>query len=317
MTFYFSRACRAGLPVVSRSLMVLLLSSLSLPSVAAPPSPIKLWPNGAPGDTELALPAQSTEVRGDATQITSNVSDPTLTFYPAPEADNTRAMVLVCPGGGYHVLANSHEGIDVCTWLNKQGIHAALLLYRVPRRPDREKHVAPLQDVQRAMTIIRSHAADWNLDADRVGILGFSAGGHLATMALTSDGKRTYPPEAVGGAEPPGIGCVPDFGVLVYPAYLSDPDDPFAISPEVKVTDTTPPTFIVFAHDDHRYVEGSARFYLQMLKSKRPCELHIFAKGGHGFGMRETGQPVAEWPGLALDWMKSTEILKPSDEAAR
>lgn len=279
---------------------------------AEPLEPIKLWPNGVPGEADLKLPEQSSEIRGDATQIISNVSIPTLTMYPAPADNNKGTTILVCPGGAYNILAYSHEGSDVCKWLNEKGINAGLLKYRVPRRQkddDAKKHVAPLQDVQRAMTMLRAGADKWKLDSKKIGILGFSAGGHLSAMALTSDGKRTYPADSAPG-EPEGISCVPDFGVLVYPAYLTDKDDPVKLSSEVKVTETTPATFLIVSHDDRRFVEGSARFYIQMLRNKRQSELHIFAKGGHGFGMRKSGNRVAEWPQMALDWMKVVEMVE-------
>ena len=289
----------------------LLFAFLAFPSfsVAAPSDPIKLWPGVAPGDEDVALKAQDTEVRKDQTQITRNVSVPTLTMYLAPEDNNKGTTILVCPGGAYNVLANSHEGIDVCEFLNSQGINAGLLMYRVPRRPDRDKHAAPLQDVQRAMTMIRANAKEWKLRPEKVGILGFSAGGHLSAMALTSDGKRTYPSTAAG-EEPEGISCVPDFGVLVYPAYLEAKDETANLSPELTVTATTPPTFLVVADDDKKYVEGSAWFYIQMFRKNRPCELHIFAKGGHGFGMRKTDERVAHWPQMAVDWMGASGFVK-------
>lgn len=291
------------LRAIMRSTLAVCIFSVS--AQADPLEPIKLWSHGVPSEADLKLPKESREIRGDSTEIMSNVSIPTLTMYPAPAGNNKGTTVLVCPGGGYNILAYSHEGSDVCKWLNEKGINAGLLKYRVPRRhkdDDAKKHVAPLQDVQRAMTMIRANADKWKLNRKKVGILGFSAGGHLSAMALTSDGKRTYSAESAPD-ESEGISCIPDFGILVYPAYLGDKDDPVALSPELKVTETTPATFLIVAHDDRKYVEGSPRFYIQMLKKNRPCELHIFAKGGHGFGMRKSGNRVANWPQLALDWM--------------
>lgn len=296
---------RSLLPPVS-FIVCLFLAASNLS--AEPGEPIKIWPNGAPGDEALEIGEQNTEMRDGEIAITRNVKEPTLTIYPAPEDNNKGVTLLVCPGGGYNVLANSHEGTEICEWLNEHGVNAALLMYRVPRRPDREKHVAPLQDVQRAMTILRSKAVEWKMDADRIGILGFSAGGHLSSMALTSDGKRTYPADAVG--DEPDVKLIPDFGILVYPAYLTDKDDPVALSPEVKVTESTPPTFLVVAHNDTKYVEGSARFYIQMLRNKRPCELHIYQRGGHGFGMKKSPHRVAKWPGVALGWMNANGYTK-------
>jgi len=286
-------------------LAALALLTMSASLSAAPTEPIPLWPKGVPGEADLKLPAESIELKGDyQIQILSNVSQPSLTVYPAENPNG--AAVIVCPGGGYNILAYSHEGTEVCEWLNSLGITAGLLKYRVPRREDLEKHDAPLQDAQRAIGLMRSRAAEWKVDPKRVGILGFSAGGHLATMALTSDGTRSYEADPVIDA----ASAVPDFGVLVYAAYLIDEKNPDVLSPEVKVTDKTPPAFLVIAHDDKKFVEGNARFYIEMLRKNRPCELHIFAKGGHGFGFKNTKEEIVQWPALAGKWMAAEGLLK-------
>ena len=284
---------------------LLALLTMSAPLHAAPLAPIPLWPKGVPGEADLKLPAESIELKSEyQIQILSNVSVPTLTVFPAEKPNG--AAVIVCPGGGYNILAYSHEGIEVCEWLNSLGITAGLLKYRVPRREGLEKHDAPLQDAQRAIGLMRSRAAEWQIDPKRVGILGFSAGGHLATMALTSDGTRRYEVDpAIDGAS-----AVPDFGVLVYAAYLLDEKNPDVLSPEVKVTDQTPPAFLVIAHDDKKFVEGNARFYIEMLRKNRPCELHIFAKGGHGFGFKNTPEAIVQWPDLAGKWLAAEGFLK-------
>jgi len=278
---------------------------MCLPLSAAPLDPIPLWPGGVPGEAGLKLPAESIERKGDyQIQILSNVSLPTLTVYPAETPNG--AAVVVCPGGGYNILAYSHEGTEVCEWLNSLGVTAGLLKYRVPRREGLEKHAAPLQDAQRAIGLMRSRAAEWKVDPKRVGILGFSAGGHLATTALTSDGTRTYEADP----EVDGVSAIPDFGVLVYAAYLLDEKNADALSPEVEVTDRTPPAFLVVAHDDAKFVEGNARFYIEMRRKGRPCELHVFAKGGHGFGLKNTKEEIARWPALAGKWMEAEGLLR-------
>ena len=284
---------------------LLALLTMSAPLHAAPLAPLPLWPKGVPGEADLKLPAESIELKGDyQIEILSNVSQPTLTVFPAENPNG--AAVIVCPGGGYNILAYSHEGTEVCEWLNSLGITAGLLKYRVPRREGLEKHDAPLQDAQRAIGLMRSRAAEWRVDPKRVGILGFSAGGHLATMALTSDGSRRYEADPVIDA----ASAVPDFGVLVYAAYLLDEKNADALSPEVKVTDKTPPAFLVIAHDDKNFVEGNARFYIEMLRKNRPCELHIFAKGGHGFGFKNTPEEIVQWPELAGKWLAAEGFLK-------
>jgi len=275
------------------------------PLPAEPLDPLPLWPGGVPGEADLELPDESVERKGEhEIEILSNVSEPTLTWYPADEPNG--AAVLVCPGGGYRILAYSHEGKEICRWLNDLGVSAGLLKYRVPRRDELDKHHAPLQDVQRAMGRIRGNADEWEIDPERVGILGFSAGGHLSVMALTSDGERTYPADP----ELDSADVVPDFGLLLYPAYLLDPDDPDELAPEIEIDAETPPAFLAVAHDDRKWVEGSARYYIEMRRHERPCELHVFAKGGHGFGFRNTEEEIRRWPDLAAAWMEAMGLLE-------
>lgn len=287
------------------NLAALALLSMCPPLFSAPLEPVPLWPEGVPGEAGLNLPAESIELKGDyQIQILSNVSVPTLTVYPAENPNG--AAVIVCPGGGYNILAYSHEGTEICEWLNSLGITAGLLKYRVPRREGLEKHDAPLQDAQRAIGLMRSRSSEWKVDPTRIGILGFSAGGHLATMALTSDGTRGYEADPVIDAPSP----VPDFGVLVYAAYLLDEKNPDKLSPEIPVTEATPPAFLVVAHGDEKFVEGSARFYIEMRRKNRSCELHIFAKGGHGFGFKNIDEEIRQWPALAGKWMEAEGFLR-------
>ncbi|MCB1233082.1 MAG: alpha/beta hydrolase, partial [Verrucomicrobiae bacterium] len=206
-------------------------------------------------------------------------------------------------------LAISHEGTQVCEWLNSLGVNAVLLKYRVPRRDGLEKHAAPLQDSQRAMSLIRKNATAWKIDPDRVGILGFSAGGHLAVMTLThADDPRGYPENP----EIDSLSCQPNFAVLVYPAYLVDEANPEQLSPEIKVTKDTPPVFMVIAHGDKRFAPGNAILYLALAKAGASAELHVFAKGGHGFGMKKIGEEVEKWPTLAGNWMRTMGFLEPA-----
>lgn len=274
--------------------------------MAEPFAPIPLWPKGVPGEDHLELPEESVEFKGEyQIEILSNVSTPTLTWYPAKEPNG--ASVLVLPGGGYNILAMSHEGTEVCEWLNSIGIAAGLLKYRVPRREGLEPHEAPLQDVQRAIGIMRTNANKWNINPERLGVLGFSAGGNLATMALTSDGTRNY--ESDPAFDTPN--CVPNFGVLIYPAYLNDPDNPDELAPGITVNETTPPVFMAVSDEDRKFVEGSARFYIEMQRKERPCELHIFTGGRHGFGLDKIDSPIKQWPMLTEQWMNELGLLTP------
>jgi len=289
----------------------LLLFAILLASVTAfadPQKPIKLWPEGkVPGEEKVKLPAETAVDKNDDGIIRiSNVSVPTMTFYPAPADKNTGATIVVAPGGGYSILAYSHEGSDVCAFLNSIGVNAVLVKYRVPRRQGLEKHHAPLQDVQRAISMVRNRAAEWEIDPRRVGILGFSAGGHLAIMAMTSDGSRTFEKDPIID----GTSCIPDFAVPIYPAYLKSEKDQNALVGEIKITKNTPPTFLAVAHGDRRFVEGSALLYLEMFRNKRQCELHIYGHGGHGFGIKNIPEKISEWPKRLADWMESMGYLK-------
>lgn len=291
------------IPAINSSILGLCVA-LSAPLLAAPGEPIPLWPDGAPGEAGLKLPPEKSEDKNnDGILRVSHVSEPTISFYPAPGKSNTGATVIVCPGGGYSILAISHEGTQVCEWLNSIGVNAVLLKYRVPRRENLAKHHAPLQDSQRAVALVRSRAAEWRLDPDRIGILGFSAGGHLATMTLTS------------GETPASFehdlqeSCRPDFGILVYPAYLQDDQEPGELASEIEVGEETPPIFMVIAHGDRRFTQGNALLYLALARVNASAELHVFAKGGHGFGMKKIDEEVARWPELAANWMKALDLL--------
>lgn len=270
---------------------------------------LPLWPGMAPGEVagEVGPEGEKSPKPGEQGILRiTNVSIPTLTVYSADPKQSNGAAVLVCPGGGYGILAYQHEGTDVCKWLNKLGITGILLKYRVPRRKDRAKHDAPLQDSQRALGLVRKHAKDWGINPSKLGILGFSAGGHLSLMTLTSFQSRTYP--RMDDAD--DLSCRPDFGILVYPAYLVDRKSRDALFPEVVINKETPPCFFVHTGDDHVPAEGSALAYLALEKAGVVGnELHLFPFGGHGYGMRKTDRAVSEWPDRAASWMRATGWL--------
>lgn len=287
--------------------MKLLLILITLPfwSAHAELLTLPLWTGEVPGEKDQKVGEEKVEDRNnDGITRTSNVSKPTITLYPAHADKATGAAVIVAPGGGYSILASKHEGTDVCTWLNEIGVTAILLKYRVPRRKNLEKHHAPMQDAQRAVSLVRSKASEWKIDPKRVGLLGFSAGGHLTATVLTSDGSVSFPKEEVDKHSP-----IPNFGLLIYPAYLKNEEDPNKLVPEISVDKNTPPSFVVIAHGDSRFVEGTALYYLAMHRAKRDCELHIYGKGGHGYGMKKIPQRVGEWTTQASGWMKEMGYL--------
>lgn len=275
-------------------------------------TPIRLWPGKAPGDSQmLAAEADISKpndgkVAGKSVIRLGNVSDPTVTVYPAPAATANGAAVVVCPGGGYHILALDLEGTEVCEWLNSIGVTGVLLKYRVPARPDREKHAAPLEDAQRAIRLVRAHAEEWHLSTNRIGILGFSAGGHLAATASTRFNQSTYP--EVDAADK--LSCRPDFSVLVYPAYLTPEKADTTISPELTISRETPPTFLVMTEDDPVRVENVLVYTEALKKAGVPAELHVYASGGHGYGLRPTALPVTHWPSLVTTWLDGRGLLK-------
>jgi len=209
-------------------------------------------------------------------------------------ASNANSRIVVFPGGGYNILAFDLEGTEVCEWLNSINVTCVLLKYRVPDSGPYPKSAAALQDAQRAIGMVRTHAADWSIDPHRIGVLGFSAGGHLSAALSTHFEQRVYDP--VDSADQQS--CRPDFAVLVYPAYLSAAEGSLAIAPEIRVTQETPSAFVVQAEDDHSYIDSSLAYFAALKNAKVPAELHIYAEGGHGYGLRRTDQPVTRWPEL-------------------
>jgi acetyl esterase/lipase len=274
---------------------------------------LNLWPHGAPGAAASAAPEVDTTtandnlIAGKPLIRLGNVSVPTLTLY-APNGKNTGAAVVVFPGGGYHILAMDLEGTEVCEWLNSVGITCVLVKYRVPDSGPYPKSSAALQDAQRVLGIVRSHASEWHLDPNRIGVLGFSAGAHLAAALSTHFEHRLYNP--IDSADQ--ISCRPDFAVIVYPGYLALPEQNFAPNADIHVTGQTPPTFIVQAEDDPVHVENSIVYFQAPKNAKVPAEMHIYASGGHGYGLRRTELPVTAWPKLAETWLQTIHVLDTS-----
>jgi acetyl esterase/lipase len=233
-----------------------------------------------------------------------NVSTPTLTLYQ-PKGKNSGAAVVVFPGGGYQILAIDLEGTEVCDWLNSAGITCVLVKYRVPNTGPYPKSPAALQDAQRALGLVRSHAAEWGIDPNRIGVLGFSAGAHLAAALSTHFDQRLYPPQDAADK----LSCRPDFGVIVYPGYLALADKNFAPNPEINPTANTPPQFIVQAEDDPVHVENAVVYFTALKNAKVPAELHIYTEGGHGYGLRRTALPVTSWPESVETWLRTIKIL--------
>ncbi|TDU69268.1 acetyl esterase/lipase [Prosthecobacter fusiformis] len=288
------------------SLVSSLLLSIAALAPAAEPVVIKLWPKGAPEAEGFKIEpeAEIKREKDDGVKRLGNVSDPTITIYPAENPNGT--AVLVCPGGGYGILAIEHEGTQVCDYLKTIGVTPVLLKYRVPRRDPTDPSRVPLQDTQRAMGILRHRAAEFGIQPDRIGILGFSAGGHLSIMTALHANERTYEQDPALDVED----ATPNFAVPVYPAYLVEKENAFQLVPEIKISAKAPPMCLIHAHDDPHSAGGSALIYLEYKKNNIPCEVHIYSTGGHGFGMKKNGLPVNDWLLRVAEWMPTLTKAK-------
>jgi acetyl esterase/lipase len=270
---------------------------------------IELFPEKAPGE-KGNLPAESVDTKGnkvggETVERMSNVSKPVITIYKPLEELAIGTAVIVCPGGGYNILAYDLEGTEICEWLNDLGVTAILLKYRVPRREGLEKHAAPLQDAQRCISYVRAHAKDFGVNPERIGIMGFSAGAHLSAMAGNASTNRTYSPVD----ENDNHSCRPDFCMLIYPAYLSG-NTIASTAPDIKVTENTPPTLLIQAEDDKPHINSSLAYYYALKEVGVPATMHLYPNGGHGYGIRDTKATVNLWYERAEDWFRSMGFIE-------
>jgi acetyl esterase/lipase len=284
---------------------------------------LPVWSGAVAGDFGPIGPerirALSESPTKDAKWIT-NVKDPTITIFPAAKGKNSGVAVIVCPGGGYWNLAWDLEGEEVAEWLNTVGITGVVLKYRVPRRPGQPERLpapGPLLDAQRTVSLVRSRAGEWGVDPKRIGIIGFSAGGHLALATATHFDQRGY--EATDDIDK--ISCRPDFAGAIYPGYLVEQEragfegKKDVLAPYMRIPNDTPPIFLVHANDDPvAGAENSVVMYLALKRANVPAELHVYAQGGHGFGVRKTELPCSTWPDRFVEWLKSEKILNPSGQ---
>jgi acetyl esterase/lipase len=270
---------------------------------AAEPFEIKIWPDGAPDEVEGIEKRKKPTTDDGSTVRIAYVDEPTLTVYKAAQPNGTG--VVICPGGGYGILAWNKEGTEIAEWFNSIGVTAAVLKYRVPRRDSETPHPWPLQDARRAMRVVRQHADDWGISKDKLGVLGFSAGGHLSIMLASHWATDDYP--AVDEADK--LSAEPNFVIPIYPAYLGDKGDREKLSPLVKVTKDTAPTFIAITHDDSDRAIYAALLYVELNRAKVPAELHIYTKGGHGYGLRPSDHPVSSWPQRCEEWLRAMKLV--------
>ncbi len=275
---------------------------------SADPLPVlDVWPKAAPGEKgNVGEEKATTGKNGNVTSIT-NVSKPTLTIYRPAKDKNTGAAVVVAPGGGYNNLAWEHEGTMVGEWLQSIGVTGVVLKYRVPRRPDNPKGEPPLgalQDAQRAISMTRTKAKEWDVDPARVGMLGFSAGGHLTAWAATNSDKRAY--DAIDDSDK--VSCRPDFAVLIYPGGMVNRTSG-ELAPEIRVSKDTPPCFFALAYNDNGPLDGSLKMMSALKKAGVTAEMHVYSGGGHGFGMRAGEKPHTTWPKRCEEWMRTEGFL--------
>jgi acetyl esterase/lipase len=294
------------------SLLVLLAAICGSSVIAAEPLTINVWPGQPPGETKILAPeADQTKpedklIAGRRIIKLGNVSTPQITVYrPSPDKD-TGASVVICPGGGHHILAYDLEGTEVATWLNEIGVTGIVLKYRVPFRDPEQRAHAAVQDAQRAMSLVRSRASEWKLDPQRMGMLGFSAGGQVAGLVSILNEQRQY--EAVDDIDKKS--CRPDFAVLIYPGGFEEKGQP-KLRDDVKVTKESPPMFFVHAFDDNVTVLNTLLLASELKKVGVSAEVHVYATGGHGYGLRHVaGQPVTDWPQPFEVWMKTMRVIK-------
>ena len=307
-------------PLIFALWVVFAFGGLSAQTPPWQPSPgytqVPIWPGAVPDARPVAGPEVATTdkdflVAGRPVVGVGKVSQPTMTVY-SPKGKNTGAAVVVFPGGGYWALAIDLEGTEVCDWLTSKGITCVLLKYRVPgeglfpRSGPYPNSPMALEDAQRTVGLARFHAAEWHIDPHKIGVLGFSAGGHLVAAMSTNFKRRLYP--AVDAADKES--CRPDFAVALYPGHLWIDDQKFQLNPNVPVTRQTPPTFLLQAEDDPvDNINHSLVYYIALKKAGVPVEMHLYAHGGHAFGLRRTKLPVTGWPQLVETWLGTIGMI--------
>lgn len=267
-----------------------------------------VWPGKVPSESGDWGEEKRTLAKDGSIAKIENVSRPTLYIYRPVQSKNNGTAIIVAPGGGYRMLAWGHEGADIAQWANSLGMTAVILKYRVPRRADQPEvgpPLQPLQDAQRAMSIIRSRASELAIDPAKIGMIGFSAGGSLAANLSTNFERRAYEPvDAIDQTS-----CRPDFAVLMYPGGVVDKDTG-KILPQFKVTKDTPPMFFAVAGDDTSAAVNSIALYQAARAEKLPAELHVYSRGGHGFGLRTKPNSTAgTWPRSCEQWLRDVGML--------
>jgi acetyl esterase/lipase len=295
--------------------LALLLAWFTNDSLAQEKQEIKIWPDGLPAGAMVLDEKKIKDLKAKEKVHPRGhllyVDSPSLTVYPAPKDQATVCAVIVCPGGGYNVLAWQHEGVALAEWFNSIGVSAFILKYRVPRRSPDNMHWEPMQDVQRAIRLVRHGAEEYNIDPNRIGVLGFSAGGHLTVMSGVQYNTKCYEPID----EADSVSSRPDFICPIYAAYLADgyKDNVAELGSLVTVTKDTPPTFMAVTWGDKFRGAQSALLFARLREFGVPAEIHAYAKGGHGYGIRPSDNPVSQWHHNLEAWLQATGFLASSE----
>lgn len=287
--------------------ILLVWLTLGSAGAAEPAKIIDVWPGKPPGETQDIGPevTQPNKAGEDPPTIRiTNISQPTLSMYLPPKEKRNGTSVIICPGGGFNILAWNKEGTEVAEWFNTIGVTAFALKYRCPTGNRTPNWLAPAQDAQRAVSLVRSRASEFEIDSSRVGLLGFSAGGMAAGAATIKHATRLYD----ASDEIDKASCRPDFAVLVYPAYFVDKEG--QLKPEFAIDKNTPPMFFAHAFNDGVTCESSVRLFLELKKAGVPSELHVYSTGGHGFGLRPSKDAASTWPKRCEEWFASRGLLK-------
>ncbi|TWT38892.1 alpha/beta hydrolase [Blastopirellula retiformator] len=287
-----------------------LLAAALLALIAAPAFAenveVILWPAGqVPGQDPSVKEEIVEEIDQRSGRKVTKVTKPMITVYQPAADKKNGAAVVVCPGGGYNILAYDLEGTEVAKWLNDIGVTAVVLHYRVPRAKG-DYQTGPMQDAQRAIRLTRQNAKAWGIDPDRIGLLGFSAGGNLTAITGVGHDLKTY--DEIDEADKQS--ARPDFLVLVYPAYLTTEPDSVELNDRAEVTETTPPAIMIHAANDPVPCNNSVAFFMGLKRLKTPAELHVYPTGGHGYGLRPTEHEVTNWPKVVTTFMEKQGVLE-------
>lgn len=271
---------------------------------------LPLWPHGTPEPPQTTEPETNmADQAGNLTNRLTNITQPSMTVFLPAESTGETAAAVVFPGGGYLRLAWDKEGLDVCKWLNSIQMACLLVKYRVPETGHYPDNRADLQDAQQAMRIAREHAAEWHINPARIGVIGFSAGGDLAAVLSNHFDDTSVESTPAATDVDSKINARPEFAILGYPAYLSTGPNGAELDPSLTPNSRTPPTFMIQAENDKNYIDSSLVYFRALKDAGVPAELHLYATGGHGFGVHPVGYPEEHWTRTATDWLRRIGMI--------